>query len=143
MLSSLHEFCSTFEPFGSYIQESANASGAGTPKRKSSSELTSSLESDTKKVCAKSSEYVVIEPTEGLATDLFSKGTNVIVWGMQHRAVQVSVVSVLYDYSLFGATIELQKYASAQKAYTVATPANSGFVSCWTTTPLPRCRNGN
>jgi len=62
-----------------------------TPKRKaSSSELTASQEK--KRLCkTDSGEYVMVDHSESTSSSvLFTKNTKAIVWGLQHRAVQVS-----------------------------------------------------
>jgi len=74
--------------FNTY-DESAPASGSGTPKRKASNELTSSQESDKKKLCkANSGDFVMVQHSETPPSVLFTKDTKAIVWGLQHRAVQ-------------------------------------------------------
>lgn len=73
--------------FNSY-DESGSSSGNNTPKRKASNELTSSTESEKKKLCkTDSTEFVMVDSSE-TSSVLFTKNTKAIVWGMQHRAVQ-------------------------------------------------------
>lgn len=74
--------------FNSY-DESQPPSGSATPKRKSS-DLTSSQESDKKKLCQQDSTEFVMVDSESVnsSTVLFTKNTKAIVWGLQHRAVQ-------------------------------------------------------
>ncbi|XP_057293409.1 ATP-citrate synthase-like [Hydractinia symbiolongicarpus] len=64
-----------------------STSGSGTPKRRHSSELTSSQES-ARKIATHDSDYVMVDSQSHLPTELFSKRTKAIVWGMQQRAIQ-------------------------------------------------------
>lgn len=85
----------TTQPFF-ILKESA--SGADTPKRRRSSELTSSQES-ARKIATHDSDYVMVDSQSHLPTELFSKRTKAIVWGMQQRAIQVTseTVTSLYQ----------------------------------------------
>ena len=82
----------------SHLKESQPSSGSATPKRKKSNELTSSQESDKKKLCQQdSTEFVMVESeTADPSSILFTKNTKAIVWGLQHRAVQVCCFFVSY-----------------------------------------------